>query len=109
MPDDFPIYDLDCPVTVTLNLLVKRWSFFLLRAVAHEIHTFAALRRALGGRISQRTLADRLQELTRADILERRVDGKKISYHFTPRGQSARQLIGAACAWAAEWEGLSAH
>ncbi len=97
----------DCPITATLQLISKRWVLFILRAVQHDTHTFNAIRRALGGRISSRTLADRLIELQQAGILEKRILSEKplkTEYHYTAKSRSLRNSIEQLCNWAAKWE-----
>lgn len=102
--DPSPIYLQGCPVTGMLNLLVKRWIIFILRAIRRDVHSFNSLKRALGGRISSRTLSDRLQDLAKAGIVERRESAGKIEYHFTEKGIAAQNLIDNICQWSVAWE-----
>jgi DNA-binding HxlR family transcriptional regulator len=97
----------DCPITGTLQLLSKRWVLLTLRAIQHDTHTFNALKRALGGHVSSRTLTDRLIELEQFGILEKRVISQKplkTEYHFTRKSQPLKKLIEKLCDWAASWE-----
>lgn len=100
--------DPDCPITITLQLVTKRWVLFILRAVHHEVHTFNAIKRTLGGRISSRTLTDRLVELQQAGILEKRILSKKplkTEYRYTAKSLPLKRIIEHLCDWAVEWEG----
>jgi len=107
MPKNVPIYDIGCPVTNTMQLLSKRWVFFIIRAIRNDVKTFNAIKRALGGRISSRTLADRLHELTTTGLIQKHTISEKTGkeeYIFTQKGSSIQPMIDNMCSWAAGWE-----
>jgi len=102
-----PIFSADCPVTATMQMLSKRWTFFIIRAIRHDIRTFNAIKRSLGGRISNRTLSDRLQELEAGGLIQRTVVSKnplKTEYIFTRKGASIQPIIDTTCTWAHDWK-----
>jgi DNA-binding HxlR family transcriptional regulator len=65
---------------------------------------FNEIRRG-GPRISPTLLSKRLQELVRAGVIEKAVEGTDVRYVLTPAGQELRPVIEALGAWGVRWIG----
>ncbi len=76
-----------CPVAKSMELLDERWTMLIVRELIMGSEHFNDLRRGVP-RMSPSLLSKRLQQLTRAGIVERRVDGADVRYVLTPAGPS---------------------
>jgi DNA-binding HxlR family transcriptional regulator len=79
-------------LTQAFNLLGKRWSGVILGVLLEGPAHFAVLARTIPG-ISERMLSDRLDELSRAGLIDRTVlDGPPIGviYQLTDSGRAIR-------------------
>ena len=77
------------------DLLERRWVVQLVYAAHDGAHRFNEFRQAVGG-IPPRTLAERLRELERAGLLERRgLDTRPppVEYRLTERGEALAPLV----------------
>lgn len=84
------------------GLLEGRWTVSILWASYEGAKRFNEFRQAVG-EIPPRTLAQRLVDLERAGVLERRVlDGRppRVEYRLTPAGRRLRQVVEALASWA---------
>jgi len=72
----------------------------LLRGVTH----FNELERSLPG-ISRSTLAQRLRQLEKETIVERRItqDGRRVEYHLTEAGRDLTSVLDAMGGWGVRW------
>ena len=93
-----------CPVAKAMELLDERWTLLIVRELVTGSQHFNALRRGLP-RMSPALLSKRLQQLTRAGIVERRADGGEVRYLLTPAGQELRPVVEALGAWGIRWIG----
>lgn len=84
------------------GLLERRWTLSILWASYEGASRFNEFRQAVG-EIPPRTLAQRLVELERAGVLERRVvDARppRVEYRLTPAGRRLKQVVDAVASWA---------
>jgi DNA-binding HxlR family transcriptional regulator len=84
------------------DLLERRWTFAIVYAAHTGAVRFNEFKQAVG-RVPPRTLAQRLSELERAGILERRiVDSRppRAEYVLTDEGRRLQALIDALQQWA---------
>jgi DNA-binding HxlR family transcriptional regulator len=93
-----------CPVAKAMELLDERWTMLLVRELVLGSEHFNDLRRGLP-RMSPSLLSKRLQQLVRAGVVEKRVDGTDVRYLLTPAGEELRPVIEAVGAWGARWIG----
>ena len=95
-----------CPLYQrTVELIGRRWSGAVLRAMLSGLTRFSELRSAIPD-ISDRMLSERLKELEEEGIVERRVFPEtpvRIEYILTEKGRSLGSVVGAISAWAGEW------
>jgi DNA-binding HxlR family transcriptional regulator len=93
-----------CPVAKAMELLDERWTLLLVRELVIGSERFNDLRRGLP-RMSPTLLSKRLQQLVRAGVVERRVDGDDVRYVLTDAGRELRPVVEALGAWGTRWIG----
>ena len=93
-----------CPVAKAMELLDERWTLLIVRELVTGSQHFNALRRGLP-RMSPALLSKRLQQLTRAGIVERQAGGGEVRYLLTPAGRELRPVVEALGAWGVRWIG----
>lgn len=93
-----------CPVSKAMELLDERWTLLVVRELVMGSRRFNELRRGLP-RMSPTLLSKRLQQLSRAGIVERRGDGTDVSYLLTTAGQELRPVVEALGVWGTRWIG----
>lgn len=92
----------NCPVGVALDLLGEKWTLLIVRDALNGIRRFEEFRRHMG--MSEAILADRLQKLVDAAVLEPRAyrePGKRerFEYRITARGRDLLPVIVALKQW----------
>ncbi|MGH3459295.1 winged helix-turn-helix transcriptional regulator [Aeromicrobium sp.] len=93
-----------CPVSKAMELLDERWTMLVVRELVIGSQRFNDLRRGLP-RMSPTLLSRRLQQLERAGVVERRVDGKDVRYVLTEAGHELRPVVEAVGQWGTRWIG----
>ncbi|HET7532007.1 MAG TPA: helix-turn-helix domain-containing protein [Nocardioidaceae bacterium] len=93
-----------CPVAKAMELLDERWTLLVVRELVSGSQHFNELRRGLP-RMSPTLLSRRLQQLTRAGVIERRTEGNEVRYVLTQAGQELRPVVEALGAWGVRWIG----
>ncbi|MEI4469893.1 winged helix-turn-helix transcriptional regulator [Frigidibacter sp. MR17.24] len=95
------VFAADCPSRQVLRCLASRWGVIVIVALTEGRQRFSGLRRRIGG-ISERMLAQTLQELEGCGIVERRqhpVVPPHVDYALTPLGQEAAERMVALTDW----------
>ena len=87
-----------------MALLGKRWTPLILRALMDRPRRFSEIRGYVDG-LSDRLLAERLRELVRTGVAERRVvgPGSVVEYALTDKGAELRTVVLAVQSWADRW------
>ena len=83
------------------SLLERRWTISVLYASLAGAHRFNEFRQAVEG-VPPQTLSDRLRELERAGVLERRVIPSTppvVEYRLTPNGRLLAPVVEAVSRW----------
>jgi len=93
-----------CPVAKAMELLDERWTLLIVRELVSGNQRFNTLRRGVP-RMSPALLSKRLQQLTRAGVVERRACDGEVRYVLTPAGQELRPVVEALGAWGIRWIG----
>lgn len=93
-----------CPVSKAMELLDERWTMLVVRELVTGSRRFNDLRRGLP-RMSPTLLSKRLGQLSRAGVIERRVEGNEVQYVLTPAGAELRPIVEALGAWGVRWIG----
>jgi len=96
-----PSYHQFCPVAKAMELLDERWTLLVVRELVTGSEHFNELRRGLP-RMSPTLLSKRLQQLTRAGVVERTDDGR---YVLTAAGEELRPVVEALGGWGVRWIG----
>ena len=93
-----------CPMTMALEVLGERWTLLIVRDLLRGVRRFNDLARGLPG-ISRALLTQRLRQLERHGIVERRSagGGRRIEYHLTAAGRELQPLATALVAWGTRW------
>lgn len=95
-----------CPrVEAAFEMLAKKWTGLIIRALLPGDLCFSALERAIPS-LSARVLSLRVRELEEAGILNRSVSADppvRVSYSLTEKGRALEPIIRAITAWALEW------
>ena len=84
-----------------MELLDERWTLLVVRELVTGSEHFNELRRGLP-RMSPTLLSKRLQQLTRAGVVERTDDGR---YVLTAAGEELRPVVEALGGWGVRWIG----
>ncbi|MEI4485750.1 helix-turn-helix domain-containing protein [Frigidibacter sp. MR17.14] len=104
LPTDPPLADVfaaDCPSRQVLRCLASRWGVIVIVALTEGRQRFSTLRRRIGG-ISERMLAQTLQDLESCGIVERTqhpVVPPHVDYALTPLGIEAAEKMAALTGW----------
>jgi DNA-binding HxlR family transcriptional regulator len=93
-----------CPVARAAEILADRWTVLIVRELLADITHFNDLERGLPG-VPRSLLAERLQRLVQAGVLERHATsrGRSVDYRLTEAGRELQQLIDMLGAWGARW------
>ena len=93
-----------CPVAKAMELLDERWTMLIVRELGCGSERFNDLRRGVP-QMSPTLLSKRLQQLTRAGIVERRADGTDVRYVLTEAGRELWPIVEAVGTWGIRWIG----
>lgn len=91
----------DCPSRTVLQHLTSRWGTLVMLVLASGTYRFSELRRAVGG-VSERMLAQTLQQLEADGFVHRRSHGMvppRVDYSLTPLGREAAARLAALTGW----------
>lgn len=88
-----------CPIAMGAEAIGDRWTPLVLRELLVGATRFSDIHRGVP-RMSRSLLAQRLKQLERAGIIERR---QGPTYHLTPAGQELEPVVFALGDWAKRW------
>lgn len=94
----------------TVELIGRRWTGAILRALFSDVNRFSDLGLTVPG-LSDRMLAERLKELEIEGIVRRTVipdTPVRVEYALTDKGRELETVIVAVSGWAERWEATSA-
>lgn len=100
--DEFPDSPYCAAFQATLELLGRRWTAAIMRALFTGPVRFNEVGRLIPG-ISNRLLTERLAELQMAGLVERREDGPVQVYRLSEQGRDLRCIFEAVDAWNRRW------
>jgi DNA-binding HxlR family transcriptional regulator len=93
-----------CPTELTLDVLSGKWKTIILARLKSGALAYGELRKSIPA-LSDKMLTERLRDLERGGLLERRsrrADGggqARVVYALTARGRSLRPVLEALFAW----------
>ncbi|TDC83671.1 helix-turn-helix domain-containing protein [Actinomadura sp. 7K507] len=93
-----------CPVAKAMELLDERWTLLIIRELLSGSERFNEVRRGVP-RMSPTLLSKRLNQLVRAGVVDKRVDGSEVRYVLTPAGEELRPVVEALAVWGVRWIG----
>jgi len=91
----------------SVELIGRRWSSAILLAVAQGARRFSEIHGSVPG-LSDRMLAQRLRELSAAEIIARDVVPStpvQVTYRLTPRGRELMAALQPLVRWGLRWHG----
>lgn len=91
-----------CPVAKAAEVFCQRWTALILRNITWGAHRFSDIQRGVP-MMSPTLLSKRLKSLEQEGILERRADGRAVSYYLTLAGREFTPIIDAMGAWGQRW------
>ena len=93
-----------CPIAIGVDILGDRWTPLVIRELMVGASGFNEIHRGIP-RASRSILAQRLRQLERAGLVERRAAGRGRpgGYRLTKSGQALTPIVWAMGHWAAEW------
>jgi DNA-binding HxlR family transcriptional regulator len=101
-----------CPISISLEIFGDRWSLLVVRDLMFKrLRTFKEFA-AAGERIATNVLAERLERLENAGIIERAADpndARRVHYALTKKGMALAPVLVEMVIWAAEHERTDAR
>jgi DNA-binding HxlR family transcriptional regulator len=91
-----------CPVALGAEVLAERWTPLIVRELLGGSHRFSDLQRGLPG-VSRNLLAQRLGQLSRRGLVERRAGPNGPRYELTEAGLALAPVIRALGEWGYRW------
>ncbi|WNW10546.1 helix-turn-helix domain-containing protein [Pseudomonas sp. DTU_2021_1001937_2_SI_NGA_ILE_001] len=91
----------ECPSRSALAHVCSRWGVLVLVVLREGMHRFSELRRKIGG-VSEKMLAQTLQQLEQDGFVERRalpVVPPHVEYRLTPMGEEVAALVDGLASW----------
>ena len=88
-------------IAATAEIISSKWTPQLLYALANGVHRFCGLQKEAGG-INPRTLSARLDELERAEIIEKIAYAEvppRIEYNLTQKGRDLLPILDCMVTW----------
>jgi DNA-binding HxlR family transcriptional regulator len=92
-----------CPIARGAEIFAMRWTPLIVRNLLLGCTTFTEIRSGLPG-ISRTLLTQRLRDLERVGVVERRTAaGRRVEYHLTDAGRDLQHVCMALGTWGARW------
>ncbi len=91
----------ECPVERSLKIIGGKWTILIIRTLLDGTRRFGEMGSALGG-VSPKMLAQRLRELERDGIVERRLYPQvplRVEYDLTEKGLALQGVVEAIRHW----------
>lgn len=94
-----------CPIRKTLDIIGKKWAILIVYNLLSGEKRFKDLENSVG-KICPRMLSERLKELEKLKLIERKVYPQrplKITYQLIPKGKSLYKIVEAMEKWGRKW------
>ena len=95
---------LRCPLPPAIELIGEKWSFLILRGAFNGLRHFEQFQAGLG--IARNILSNRLARMVEGGILQRSpdpLDGRKVVYALTEKGEALLPVVVALRQWGENW------
>jgi DNA-binding HxlR family transcriptional regulator len=87
-----------CPVELALDFVGGKWKTVILARLKQAPQRYGDLRASIGS-ISDKVLTERLKDLERLELVEKRADSGAMVYQLSERGESLRPVLDALYRW----------
>ena len=95
---------LRCPLPQAIELIGEKWAFLILRGALNGLQHFEQFQAGLG--IARNILSNRLARMVEGGILARTpdpLDGRKVVYALTDKGEALLPVVLALRQWGEDW------
>ena len=95
---------LRCPLPGAIELIGEKWAFLILRGALNGLQHFEQFQAGLG--IARNILSNRLGRMVEGGILQRApdaLDGRKVVYSLTDKGEALLPVVVALRQWGEHW------
>ncbi len=102
--DAFKAAALRCPLPQAIELIGEKWAFLILRGALNGLRHFEQFQAGLG--IALNILSNRLARMVEGGILARTadpLDGRKVVYALTHKGEALLPVVLALRQWGEDW------
>jgi len=102
--DAFRAAALRCPLPPAIELIGEKWAFLILRGALNGLRHFEQFQAGLG--IARNILSNRLARMVEGGILMRTpdpLDGRKVVYALTEKGEALLPVVLALRQWGENW------
>ncbi len=102
--DAFREAALHCPLPGAVELIGEKWAFLILRGALNGLQHFEQFQAGLG--IARNILSNRLARMVEGGILARSadpLDGRKVVYALTDKGEALLPVVIALRQWGEDW------
>ena len=102
--DAFRAAALRCPLPAAIELIGEKWAFLILRGAFNGLRHFEQFQAGLG--IARNILSNRLGRMVEGGILARSpdpLDGRKVVYALTGKGEALLPVVVALRQWGENW------
>jgi DNA-binding HxlR family transcriptional regulator len=102
--DAFKAAALRCPLPQAIELIGEKWAFLILRGALNGLRHFEQFQAGLG--IARNILSNRLARMVEGGILARTadpLDGRKVVYALTDKGEALLPVVLALRQWGEDW------
>jgi DNA-binding HxlR family transcriptional regulator len=102
--DAFRAAALRCPLPQAIELIGEKWAFLILRGALNGLQHFEQFQAGLG--IARNILSNRLARMVEGGILARSadpLDGRKVVYALTAKGEALLPVVIALRQWGEDW------
>ena len=102
--DAFRAAALRCPLPAAIEIIGEKWAFLILRGALNGLRHFEQFQAGLG--IARNILSNRLGRMVEAGILQRSpdpIDGRKVIYALTEKGEALLPVVVALRQWGEHW------
>jgi DNA-binding HxlR family transcriptional regulator len=102
--DAFRAAALRCPLPQAIELIGEKWAFLILRGAFNGLRHFEQFQAGLG--IARNILSNRLGRMVEGGILARTadpLDGRKVVYALTGKGEALLPVVIALRQWGEDW------
>ncbi len=95
---------LSCPIPAAVEVIGEKWAFLILRGAFNGLRHFEQFQAGLG--IARNILSNRLARMVEGGILMRSpdsLDGRKVVYALTDKGEALLPVVLALRQWGENW------